>query len=331
MSASRTCLVTGGSGVLGQALTRALLDRGEKVRIFDLRPPEPLPGGAEFVRGDVRGRKAAMAACAGCDGVFHLAACMPQARLGPADFWAVNVGGTLNLLDGCVRHRVRRFVFASTIEIYGPQRRLPLAEDAAKLFTGTYSRNKWECEAHCQSYRRSYGLEVSMIRMPMIFGPGFYHEKTTLTLFERVRKGRIIPIPGRPGIPYSCVAASDAAAAFLLASDREEADGEAFNIAAPDSPTVREFLEGFIRTVGSRSRTVVVPAWLIEPGLRLLYSLDITPPLIRTPPELIPFAFTGGAYSIDKARRLLGYVPELTCAEAVAATYRWYHRKGKTG
>jgi len=222
-------------------------------------------------------------------------------------------------------------VFASTIEIYGPQRYFPLDEDAPKLFTGTYSRNKWECEAHCRSYRQSYGLEVSMIRMPMIFGPGFYHEKTTLTLFDRLRRGRIIPIPGRPGIPYSCVAASDAAAAFLLAADREEADGEAFNIAAADSPTVREFLEGLIRTVGSKSHTIVVPPWLVEPGLRLLYKLDLTPPIIRTPPELIPFAFTGGSYSIDKAHRLLGYAPELTCAEAIAETYRWYIAKEGSG
>jgi len=108
-------LVTGGSGVLGRALTRALRERGLAVRVFDLTPPLPSQSGVEFVRGNVTDPAAVVEACRGCSVVFHLAGRMPQARLSEGGFRAVNVDGTRHVADGCVRSGIPVLVFASTM------------------------------------------------------------------------------------------------------------------------------------------------------------------------------------------------------------------------
>src|SRR5438477_4369003 len=138
-------LVTGGSGVVGRALVAALLGRGTDVTVFDLRPPPGLD--VRFLGGDVRELPALLEATAGCAAVFHLAAALPQARLAEPSLRALNVGGTRNVAEACVRNAVPRLVFASTIEVYGPQAvDAPLDEDAPKLLTGPYSRTKLDAE-----------------------------------------------------------------------------------------------------------------------------------------------------------------------------------------
>ena len=316
-------LVTGGSGVLGRALVEKLLEAGEPVRVYDLEPPGVHGDRVEFVAGDIRNRDQVISACAGCDTVFHLAAIMPQVRVKPAVFREVNVGGTLNVIRGCRTHGVERIVYASTIEIYGPQKDLPLLEDAPKRFTGPYSRNKWECEGHLRRAIKEHGIDAVMLRMPMILGPGFYHEKTTITLLERVRAGKVVPLPAPPEIPYTAVSSRDAATAFLLASRSREAVGESFNISADFLP-VRRFLESFIAAVGSGSHIVAIPPVLVRPWLRFFEKMNLPPPLINTPPELLPFAMVGGAYDTTKAEKVLGYAPTMTCVEAMAALYEWY-------
>jgi nucleoside-diphosphate-sugar epimerase len=172
-------------------------------------------------------------------------------------------------------------------------------------------------------YRTRNGLKVSMMRMPMILGPGFYHEKSVLEMMRRVRDGSPLPLPGGPEIPFIAVAASDAAQAFLAASEQEQADGEAFNIAAARPEPTREFFKQFIRAVGSRSRIVPVPRWIMSPLISLAVKLNMPLPLVHTPAELLPFALTGGDYDIAKARRILGFAPEKECLTAMVETYQW--------
>jgi nucleoside-diphosphate-sugar epimerase len=253
---------------------------------------------------------------------------MPQARLSEEGFRRVNVGGTRNVAEGCLRHNVPALIFASTIEIYGPQTDFPIREDSPKLFTGIYSRNKWECEQMLLSYREQYGLRVSMLRMPMILGPGFYHEKAVLEMMRRVRHGRMLPLPGGPEIPFTAVAASDAAAGFLAAFDRQEVDGEAFNLAAGRGEPTRELFSRFIRRVGSTSRILPLPRWLMSPVISAAVRLNVALPVVGTPVELLPFALTGGDFDISKAERILGYRPRKDCLAALVETYEWLAGQG---
>jgi UDP-glucose 4-epimerase len=319
----KIALVTGGSGLLGRHLVSALLSRGFKVRVLDLASPPHESGEIEFVKSDITDAATVMEACRGCAVAFHLAGRMPQARLSREGFWQVNVGGTKNVAEGCVRHNVPALIFASTIEIYGAQKDFPIREESPKLFTGIYSRNKWECEQMLLDYRKNHGLKVSMMRMPMIMGAGFYHEKAALSMMRRVRDGKPLPLPGGPDIPFTIVAATDVANAFIAAFETKEADGEAFNISAGPAEPTREFFAEFIKTVGSNSKISKIPHWIMPPIVWLSVTLDISLPMTDTPAELLPFSLTGGDYDISKARRIIGYEPKMTALESLVETYRW--------
>jgi len=318
-------VVTGGSGVLGRAVIRALLKRGHEVLVLDLKPPpDGLNKDVTFVKGSVLDPEAVGCALKGAEAVHHLAASMPQAPLSARGFWEINVAGTINVADAAVKHGLRRMVFASTIEIYGLYypHEFPVTEESEKRFTGVYSRNKLECEHRLMAMRERHGIEVVFPRMPMIFGPGFYHEPTMKTLFRLINRGRPLPVVAAPEAPWASVASVDAGEAFALCDEVPAADGEAMNIAAADAPPCRQALIELVKMVGSKSRPISVPIKLTEKVIDLIERFEDYSP---TPAELVRFALVGGQYSIDKAKKLLAYQPRLSAVEAMAGAYRYLY------
>ena len=321
-------LITGGSGVLGRALAGALLAAGHRVRLFDLKePPAELKGRVEFFRGSILDPQGVLEASAGAEVVHHLAASMPQARLSPRGFWEINVGGTLHAAEGALKQGARRLVFASTIEIYGLHypHEFPVTEDSERRFTGIYSRNKWECEERLLEIKEQTGLEVAFPRMPMIFGPGFYHEPSMTGLFRLIRRGWPVPVVADPNAPWASVSSADAAQGFRLASERPEANGQAFNLAAAEAPPCQELLRDLIAAVGSRSRLIVIPKWILEAAVSLIERYEIGP----TPAELVRFSLVGGIYSIEKAKKLLGYQPKYSAMQGMLQAYRYLEESPK--
>ncbi len=310
-------LVTGGSGVLGRAIVKELYEHGCRVRVLDMKPlPPAVDGMAEFVEGSVTDGEALETAMQGVSVVHHLAASMPQADLSARGFWEINVGATVNAARAAIRAGARAFVFASTIEIYGLHypHEFPVREESPKRFTGVYSRNKLECEKRLSYMQEKTGLQVYFPRMPMIFGPGFYHEPSMTMLFRLIKRNLPVPVLAAPDAPWSSVSSADAAQAFRLCAEKEEAAGEAFNIAAPDAPPCTEVLRELVRAAGSRSKVIKVPQTWTEKLVDIVERRRIG----STPPELARFALVGGVYSIEKAKRVLGYKPKLTACQAMA-------------
>ena len=143
-----------------------------------------------------------------------------------------------------------------------------------------------------------------------------------------LRRGLPIPVPARD-IPYSAVGAADCADAFVLAARRPGASGQVCNIAAPDTPSLATLVRDVARLVGSRSRPLRVATPLVRAATAAAKGVSrlTRGRLPTTPAELMDFALVGGAYSIDRARRVLGFAPAMTCAEAWATTYIWYFRE----
>jgi len=319
-------LVTGGSGVVGRALVSRLVANGWEVRSLDRRLPREATEGVWSISGDAGDPEVVSKAVKGVDAIFHLAARMPQAGLDEEGFRAANVEPTALLARAASAAGAKRFCFASTIEVYGAQEtREPLREDAELRFTGIYSRNKYECEQILAQVRQETGLEVVSLRMPMVFGPGFYHEKTILSTFVALRSGLPIPVPA-PEALVSFVSSRDAAQAFELAATREGVAGEVFNVAAPDTPTMLEFFEQLKAEVSSRSKLLPVPKSLLSRATSYAKKKARTPgaKVLGAPAELVAFIEVGGAYSIEKAKERLGYAPVDSCAQAWAGAYRWF-------
>ncbi len=320
-------LITGGSGVLGRALTDELARHGHNVRIFDLNPPAEKIPNIEFIKGSVLDPDAIDRAMDGVLVVYHLAASMPQADLDARGFWEMNVGSTIKIAKAAVKHGVRRMVFASTIEIYGLHERheFPVTEESEKRFTGIYSRNKLECEERLLKISEEHGLEVTFPRMPMIFGPGFYHEPSMMLLFKLIRKNMPVPVVAAPDAPWASVSSKDTATGLRLCGEVPKASGQAFNIASYDAPPCTKTLEQLIKLTGSGSRLINIPVSFTRKAVNLIEKYEKYSP---TPAELVRFALVGGVYSIEKAQKRLGYKPQLSCAEGMEDAYRFLYECG---
>ncbi len=172
-------LVTGGAGFIGSHLVESLLASGFLVRVLDnfsTGRSVNLPAdhsGLEIVQGDVADRQVVDQAVQGVTAIVHLAAVASvQASVeDPAGTHAANFIGTLNLLEACRLHKVRRFLFASSAAVYGNGAPLPISEQAPVQPLTPYAADKLASEYYLDFYSREYGLEPGIFRFFNVFGP----------------------------------------------------------------------------------------------------------------------------------------------------------------
>lgn len=171
-------LIVGGAGFVGAHLTEQAVAAGHRVRLFDARRPadvlQPLTARAEFVAGDVRDRQALAGAASGCSVVVNCAAVVGpiRAREAPEAAFAVNVGGTFNVLE-LARAAGIRVVNLSTATLYGNRPELDvLTEDSPPDPVSLYDATKLMGETLCATYRKTYGVEACSIRTGFVYGMG---------------------------------------------------------------------------------------------------------------------------------------------------------------
>ena len=317
--------LTGATGYTGSRLLAALLARGHAVRAL-VRPSSPRPpAGAVWVEGDLRDPAAARGLVEGAEAVVHVAAVYRTAGHPDAYYREVNVGGTERLLEAAVRSGVRRFVHTSTVGVHGHVRNPP-ADEASPMEPGDiYQVTKAEAEARALAFHHERGLPVAVVRPAAIYGPG---ETRLLKLFRAIARGRYAVV-GSGRAFYHPVYIDDLVDGYLLALERPEAVGEAFILGGPRYVTQAELAALIARHTGGRVLPFRVPA----APLRLVGAvveavcvpLGLEPPLHR---RRVEFWTKSRAFSIEKARRVLGYDPKVDVDEGVARTARAYREAG---
>jgi UDP-glucose 4-epimerase len=176
-------LVTGGAGFIGSNLVDALLERGDEVTALDdlstgrrENLDGALAGGARLVEADVRDGEAMVALCEELrpEVIFHLGAQIDVRRstVDPTLDAAINVGGTVNMLEAARRAGVARFVNTSSGgAIYGEGRELPASESHPVAPEAPYGQSKWAAEGYCELYGRLHGLSCASLRYGNVYGP----------------------------------------------------------------------------------------------------------------------------------------------------------------
>src|SRR5213082_1982083 len=199
-------LVTGGGGFIGSNLIRALLERGDAVRVLDNFSTgnranlEELD--IEVVEGELRSYERVHAAVRGVEVVFHLGALgsVPRSVQDPLTTSAVNVEGTLNVLSAARDEGVRRVVFASSSSVYGNSGDLPRRENQHLDPISPYGVSKLAAERYCVSFSRVYDLETVALRYFNVFGPNQDPTSQYAAVVPRfitlVAEGRPVPIHG---------------------------------------------------------------------------------------------------------------------------------------
>jgi len=320
--------LTGASGYTGGRLLQALRDRGDEVAVL-VRPTSlsstVASRASQVVEGDLADTVAVDRLVAGRDAVVHVAAVYRTAGHSDDYYREVNVRGTERLLEAAARHGVSRFVHTSTVGVHGHVEHPP-ADETAPLAPGDiYQQTKAEAETLALGYHRARGVPVTVVRPGAIYGPG---ETRLLKLFRAIARGRYA-IVGSGRTFYHPVFIDDLVAGYLLALERSEAVGEAFLICGPSYVSQSELAALVAKHTGGHVLPFRIPArpiqWAGDLVEAICVPLGIEPPLHR---RRVDFWTKSRAFTIAKARRMLGYEPRTDLAQGIALTAAWYRQAG---
>jgi UDP-glucose 4-epimerase len=247
-------LVTGGGGFIGSNLVRALLERGDEVRVLDnfaTGNRANLAGlDVDVVEGELRSYERVHNAVRGTELVFHLGALgsVPRSVQDPLTSSAVNVEGTLNVLLAARDEGVRRVVFSSSSSVYGTRRELPVKEESPPDPISPYGVAKLAAERYCVAFSRVYErFETVVVRYFNVFGPRqspYSQYAAVVPLFiDAIADGRPVQIFGDGGQRRDFTYVDNVVDGTLRAGDTPGANGRIFNIAASAPETVNRLAE----------------------------------------------------------------------------------------
>lgn len=319
----RTALVTGAGGFIGAAICRALAGEGATVTGIDISPGAAgaVEGaGAAFVRGDVMDSAAMRAALKGADVVLHTAAFIHEG--GAMDeFVALNLGGTVNLLDAAEANGVERFVHLSSVVVYGYEDDAVQDEEAPLRAVGI---PYLDTKSSSDRVARRRGAVV--VRPGDVYGPGSV--PWTVRPLELAAAGRLaVPAPGTQRMLPVYVDDLVEACLIGVLAGRE---GRAYAAWSGEDVTFGEYFERLAALVGGRCR--VLPEGLLRAASTASAAVARARGVV---PELGPHALTfvdrRGSVSTARIRDELGWKPLVSLDEGLERIGRWQASRQSSG
>jgi UDP-glucose 4-epimerase len=297
-------LVTGGGGFIGSNLVRALLERGDDVRILDnfaTGNRANLAGlDVEVVEGELRSYERVHNAVRGVETVYHLGALgsVPRSVQDPLTSSAVNIEGTLNVLLAARDEGIRRVVFSSSSSIYGVSNELPLKESMPPDPISPYGVAKLAAERYCISFSRVYDLEAVVLRYFNVFGPRqdpLSQYAAVVPLFiNAIASGEPVTIFGDGEQSRDFTFVGNVVEATAAAGEAPEANGRIMNVAAESPASVNALAD----TIGG----------ILGKPVEKRYDAPRTGDILNSYAD------------ISEARKLLGFEPKIGLEEGLRIT-----------
>ncbi len=328
---AKKVLVTGANGFTGSYLCKHLAQKGYHVRGL-VRASSKLDllngNDIEFARADIADEQSGRdldAAMKQIDLVYHVAATYRIEGVPRKYFWQVNVEGTRRVLEAAQRAGVKRFVHCSTVGVQGEIKNPPASEDAPASPGDVYQESKLAGELLARKFFEEQGLAGAVVRPVGIYGPG---DTRFLKLFRFIHNGKFRML-GSGRVLYHLTFVEDLVAGIALAGEKHEAVGQVFTIGGNEYTTMSELVVRIARALEvpvPKKRFPVWPVWFA--GLlceMMCRPLGIEPPLYR---RRVEFFIKDRAFDISKARKLLGYQPQVDLDSGLKRTADWYRAQG---
>ncbi len=308
-------LVTGAAGFIGSHLAESLLKRGDAVvgvdNFNDYYDPARKRANAarlarfrsfSMVEADIRQRQLMLDLCAAeeFDAIAHLAAMagVRYAVAHPEIYGEVNVSGTLNLLDGARLSGVGNFCFASTSSVYGDTRQIPFVEsDPCNRPLQPYAATKKAGEVLGYTYHHLFGLSFTALRFFTVYGPCGRPDMMAHKVLDSIFTGRQIPYYNQGQMHRDWTYVEDTIAGVVAAVDRP-LGYEILNLGRGEPVLLADFV-GLLEKLAGRKA-----------------NLDPQP----MQPADVAYTYA----DISRARRLLGFSPQVSVQEGVARFWNWY-------
>lgn len=300
-------LVTGANGFVGSALCRTLRQRGRAVR-------GAVRGAAATDQvgvGNLDGVTDWRLALEGCDTVIHLAArvhVMADSERDPLRAYReVNVEGSVNLARQAAAQGVKRMVFVSSVKVNGEATpHGPFHASDAPMPCDPYGQSKLEAEAALRHLGRETGLEIVIVRPPLVYGPGV--KANFLNLLKLVERG--LPLPfGKVRNRRSMVALDNLIDLLILCCDHPNAPGEVFLVSDGVDMTIADLVMMIANAMDKQIALVPVPVGLMYAAARLAGKAGIADRL-----------FGALQVDIEQTRATLQWAPPVTPQQAIDRT-----------
>lgn len=316
-------MVTGANGFAGQALCAEAIRRGFHIR-GATRSARELPIGAEpAIVGAIDGETDWTSALRDVDVVIHLAArvhVMKDAAADPlAEFLKVNLHGTENLARQAARAGVKRFVYVSSIKVNGERTTgtRPFTESGRPDPQDAYAVSKWQAEQALQRIAQETGLEVVIVRPPLVYGPGV--KGNFIRLLAAIDRGIPLPLAGAHNV-RSLVYAGNLADALIACASHPDAAGQTYLVSDGNGISTAALVEKIAHALGRHSR-----------------SFYFSPAILRTAAVLLGRAdqfdrlFSSLCVNDNKIRRELSWFPPCTLEQGLRETADWFRGEHPTG
>lgn len=294
-------LVTGGSGFIGSHVVDKLIEKGIEVRIYDGIMPT-FRNDVEFYQGSILDTTALGFAMSGIDAVFHLAAVADVKDVYNEPYYSenINVRGTLNILETLRKSKLKRLIYGSTTWVYSEASDRSVDENTplnspAHLYTAT----KLASEYYCQSYSKLYGINVTILRYGIPYGPRSRDGAVIPIFVSKVLNNEPLTITGDGQQFRKFVYVGDLAEGNVLAL-KDIAKNKIYNLDGKEEVSIKQIAETIKRVLGE----VKIEYAPVRPG-----------------------DFSGKDVSSALAKKELGWEPRISFEEGVRRYIKWYKER----
>lgn len=318
MSTKLRFLVTGGAGFIGSHIVERLLKEGHFVRVLDnfsSGKEENLSFTQDYtlyanrytlIKGDIRDYDTCLTACKGIDYVLHQAALrsVPKSMAAPHEYNEVNIDGTVNMLQAAKKHKVRRFILASSSSVYGQTQRFPEKESDPALLISPYALTKLAGEYYCRIFSENFRLQTVSLRYFNVFGPRQSLDDEYAIVIPKfitcMLNNEQAPIHGDGTQSRDFTYVDNVVEANICAATTAGILSEVVNVASGRDYNILELVN----------------------MLNKIMAKDIPPTF--TPPRPGDVQRTNA--DITKLKELLNYIPRVGFEEGLALTVDWFSR-----
>jgi UDP-glucose 4-epimerase len=248
-------LITGGSGFIGSYLVKHLLEQGHEVKVLDLRKPDIEHKKLEFVNKSVMDELAED--IHGCDIVYHFAAMLgvDNSDSRPLETMRINLEGSVNVFKSAVEANVKRMIYASSSEVYGEPRELPIGEDSVKGPVSAYGVSKLAAEIYAKAYNHEFGTDIKIVRFFNVYGRGQSNNFVIPIFINKALENKPLKVFGE-GSQTRCFTYVEDIAEGVFTVLEKGKTGEAYNIGNNQPTTILELAQTIKAVTGSKSEII---------------------------------------------------------------------------
>jgi len=312
-------LVTGASGFVGWPLCQELFNRGYQIRAAMRTQGQLSTAGETVIVGRIDGETKWTDALRGVDTVIHLAARVHVMKDTAADplteFLKVNLYGTSNLAQQAASSGVKRLVYVSSVKVNGEQTTVnhPFTESDEHDPQDPYGMSKWRAEQELQRITKETGLEVVIVRPPLVYGPGV--KGNFIRLLAAIDRGIPLPLAGAKNV-RSLVYVGNLVDALIACATHPAAAGQTYLVSDGDDVSTAMLVDMIARSLDRNSRAFNFPTGLLRAAATLLGRA-----------EQMDRLFGSLRVNDEKLRRDLAWSPPYTLEQGLRATADWYRQQ----